>query len=121
MHKWHSFIVPGYWYLHTLLIYRDCVHADMKCKILIVLSLLYFLSKKLAFSALTLFLGHQEVHQVCKNWVMRWWHGYLFDASDMYMVQLMPLPSHHLLLHLNPDRFNLSDASLPRLSWNRGH
>jgi len=27
------------------------------------------------------------------------------DASDLHMVQLMPLPPHHLLLHSNPDWF----------------
>ena len=41
-------------------------------------------------------------------------------ANDLHMVQLMPLPPHHLLLHYNPDWFNLSGASLPRLSRKRG-
>jgi len=31
----------------------------------------------------------------------------------------MPLPPYHLLLHWNPDWFNLSGAGLPRLSWKR--
>ena len=26
-------------------------------------------------------------------------------ANDLYMVQLMPLPPHHLLLQLNPEWF----------------
>jgi len=26
---------------------------------------------------LTLLVGHQEEHLACKNWVMRFWHGYL--------------------------------------------
>jgi len=43
------------------------------------------------------------------------------DANDLHMVHLMPPPPRHLLLHYNPDWFNLSDASLPRLSWKRGH
>jgi len=35
-----------------------------------------------------------------ENWVVRYWHGYLLErgANDLHMVQLMPLPSHHLLL-----------------------
>ena len=41
-------------------------------------------------------------------------------ADDFHMVQLMPLPPH-LVLHYNPDWFNLSGAGLPRLSWKRGH
>ena len=38
-------------------------------------------------------------------------------ANDLHMVQLMPLPPHHLLLHSNSDWFKLSGAGLPRLSW----
>jgi len=38
-------------------------------------------------------------------------------ANVLYMVQLMPLPPHHLLLHENPEWLCLSGASLPRLSW----
>jgi len=41
-------------------------------------------------------------------------------ANELHMVQLMPLLPHHLLLHENPDWFNLSGASLPKLSWKRG-
>jgi len=39
-----------------------------------------------AFSALKLLVGRQEGHLACKNWVARYWHGYL-SATD------------HLLLH----------------------
>jgi len=41
-------------------------------------------------------------------------------ANDLHIVQLMPLPGHHLLLHWNPDWFNLSNAGLLGLSWKRG-
>jgi len=41
-------------------------------------------------------------------------------ANDLHMVQLMPLPPH-LLLHQNPDWFNLSGAGLPRLSSKKDH
>jgi len=37
----------------------------------------------------------------------------------MHMVQLMPLPTSHLLLQWNPEWFT-SGASLPRLSWKKG-
>jgi len=52
----------------------------------------------IAFSALTLLVGHQQEHLVCKNWVMMCWHGYLSVARCrwLYVVQLMTL---HLLLH----------------------
>ena len=33
-----------------------------------------------AFSALTLLVGWQEGHPACKNWVVRYWRGYLFRA-----------------------------------------
>jgi len=41
-------------------------------------------------------------------------------TNDVHIVQLIPLPPHRLLLHWNPDWFNLSGAGLPRLSWKRG-
>ena len=42
-------------------------------------------------------------------------------ANDLHMVQLMPMPPRHLLLHyLNPHWFDLSDTSLPTLSWKSG-
>jgi len=41
-------------------------------------------------------------------------------ANDLHVVQLMPLPSRHLLLYYNPDWFNLSDTGLHRLSWKGG-
>jgi len=34
-------------------------------------------------------------------------------ANDLHMVQLMPLPPHRLLLHENPDWFNLSMLAYP--------
>ena len=42
-------------------------------------------------------------------------------TNDLHMVQLMPLPPHHLQLNYNPDWFKLPGASLPRLTWKRGH
>jgi len=40
-------------------------------------------------------------------------------AKDLHMVQLMPLPPI-LLASLKFRLVYLSDAGLPRLSWNRG-
>jgi len=84
-------------------------------------SVIYLLTS--AFSALTLLVGRQEEHPVCKNWMMRCWAagvvrpiGLAQGAHDLYVVQLMPLPWHHLLLHYNPDWFNLSGAGLSRFS-----
>jgi len=41
-------------------------------------------------------------------------------ANDLHMVQLMPVPPHHLLLQQNPEWFKLSGVGLPRLSWKEG-
>ena len=37
-----------------------------------------------AFSALTMLVGRQEQHPVCKNWAMRSWHGYLSGARCIW-------------------------------------
>jgi len=65
------------------------------------LSIIKLLWKLIAFSALTRLVGWQEGHLACKT---EWWAtGMVFcqerGANDLYMVQLMPLPPHHLLLH----------------------
>jgi len=52
-----------------------------------------------------------------------WLSIYLERGADcLHMVQLMPLhpKPRHLLPHLNPDWFYLSDTSLHSLSWKRG-
>ena len=41
-------------------------------------------------------------------------------ANNLHKVQLMPLPSHHILLHYNPDWFNLFRAFLLGLFWKKG-
>jgi len=45
-------------------------------------------------------------------WLMR-------GANDLHMVQLMPLPSHHLLLHKNPEEFTFFAAGFPRVVLKR--
>ena len=76
-----------------------------------------------AFSALTLLVGHQEEHQASKKF--EWWGAGVViclqqGANDLHIVQLMKLPPHHLLLHQNPEWFNLSGAGFPMLSWKKG-
>jgi len=76
-------------------------------------------------SALTLLVGRQEKHLVCKNWVMRCWCGYL-SAARCRLFAYGPADAtaiskpHHLLPHFNPDWFYLSGTDLPRLSLKRG-
>ena len=46
-----------------------------------------------AFSALTLLVGQQEGHPVCKKWVVRCWRGICLEwGADLHTAQLMPLP-----------------------------
>jgi len=58
-------------------------------------------SNPLAFSALTLLVGHQEEDPASKK-IERWGTGVVIclecGANDLHMVQLMSLPPHHLLL-----------------------
>ena len=42
-------------------------------------------------------------------------------ANDLHMVQLMPLPPHHPCFIKIKIGFNLSGASLPCVTWKRGH
>ena len=64
--------------------------------------------------------GVRKSNRPVKSWVIRCLRGYLEQgANDLHMVQLMPLPPHHLLLHQNPNWFTLSGAGLPRLSWEK--
>ena len=56
----------------------------------------------IAFSALTLLVGRQEEHLACKELsdeVLAWVICVDRGTNDLHMVQLMPLPPPHLLLH----------------------
>ena len=69
-------------------------------------------------NALTLLVGHHEEHPACKN---EWWDAGVFiclkwGVNDLHIVQLMPLPSQHFLLHYNPEWFYL----YPRCPRKRG-
>jgi len=52
------------------------------------------------FSALTLLAGRQEGHLACRNLSVEVpaWLSVRVRANDLHIVQLMPLPPHHLLL-----------------------
>jgi len=54
--------------------------------------------------------------QPLKNWVLRYWHGYLSGARCKWSTY-GPADAVATLSSLNPELFNLSSASLPRLSW----
>jgi len=48
------------------------------------------------------------------------WLSVWNEVQSVAYGPVMPLPPHHLLLHENPQWFNLFDADLSRLSWKRG-
>jgi len=55
-----------------------------------------------------LLVGQQKGHPACKK--LEWWGTGMvisleWSANDLHMVQLMPMPTHHLLLHQNPEWF----------------
>jgi len=49
----------------------------------------------MAFGALTLLLWHQRERLVCKNWVTRCWHGYLFGARCRFLNMVCPTVRCH--------------------------
>ena len=58
---------------------------------------------------------------------VEWWGAGMvicleWGANDLHVVQLMPLSPHHILLHSNPDQYNLSGAGLayPGCTGKRG-
>jgi len=52
----------------------------------------------IAFGALTLLVGQQEGHPACKNWVVGWWHGYLFGARCRFACGPADATATHYLL-----------------------
>ena len=67
--------------------------------IIIIIIIIIIISN--ASSTLTLLVGHQEEHPARKK--IEWWGTGVvicleYGANDLHMVQLMPLPPHHLLL-----------------------
>jgi len=75
-----------------------------------------------AFSALTALVGRQEGHPAWKNWVVRYWHGYLsgvrcrwfrFGPADATATPSSLAPVKSRMVYL-------SGAGLPRLFWKNG-
>jgi len=60
--------------------------------------LCYAFSALVAFSALSLLVGQQEGHPVKTGEVLAWLSVWREVQMNLHMVQLMPLPPHHLLL-----------------------
>jgi len=70
--------------------------------------------RQFAFSALTLFVGRQEEHPVCKNWVVGCWRGHLSGVRCRLAYGLPDATTTHcFLLQWNPDWFYLSGTSSP--------
>jgi len=73
-------------------------------------------------SALTLLIGEQERHPACRNWVVRYWHGYLPGARCKWFVygpaDATATPSS--LAPVKSRMVYLSGVGLPRLSWRKG-
>jgi len=68
-------------------------------------------------------IGRQEGHSACKNWVVRYWHGYLSGARCRWFAYgpagANPIPSS--LAPVKSRMVYLPGAGLPRLSWKKGH
>jgi len=76
-----------------------------------------------AFSALMLLVGRQVGHPACKNWVVRYWHGYLSAARCKWFA-FGPVDASATPSSLAPVKSRvvyLSGAGLPRLSWKKGY
>jgi len=73
-------------------------------------------------STLTLLVGQQERHPACRNWVVRYWHGYLCGARCKWFAygpaDATVTPSS--LAAVKSRMVYLSGAGLPRLSWRKG-
>jgi len=62
----------------TVLMNADlCMHSGADHKLQLMSDLSVNSYSPIDFSALTLLVGVQEGHPACKNWVVRYWHGYL--------------------------------------------
>ena len=75
-----------------------------------------------SIDALTLLVGRQEGHPACKNWVVRYWRGYLSAARCKWFVY-GPADATATPSSLAPAKSRmvyLSGAGLPRLSWKKG-
>jgi len=72
------------------------------------------------FRALTLLVGQQEGHPACKNWMVRYWHGYLSGAKCKWSAN-GPADATAIPSSLAPVKSRMvSGAGLPRLSCKKG-
>jgi len=65
---------------------------------------------------LTLLVGQQEGHPACKKLsgdVLASWSVWSEVQTYLHVVQLMPLPPHHLLLEQNPEWFTFLVPAYP--------
>ena len=67
----HGSLLP-YWYPNMHIKTTEVMHYHLEDYYCVVCTF--------AFNALTQLVGHQEEHPACKNWVMRYWCGYLSAA-----------------------------------------
>jgi len=74
--------------------------------------------KYTAFSVLTLLVGWQEGQPACKNWVVRYWRGYLTGARCKW-VAYGPADATATPSSLAPVKSRIL-TSLPGLSWKKG-
>jgi len=74
-----------------------------------------------AFSALMLLVGRQKRHSACKNWVVRYWRGYLSGARRKWFAYGLAdvTATQSSLAPVKSRMVYLSGAGLPRLSRKR--
>jgi len=70
---------------------------------------------ELPYSALTLLVRRQEGHLTCKNWVVRYWRGYLSRARCKWFAYgpADATATHRLLLQWNPEWFTFLVPAYP--------
>ena len=136
---WYVIVVPVIWFHRLVFPIISVAFRHVSQNVLFICHLYLNLTcgsisfglpwHEFAFSALTLFIGHQEEHPACKKWVMRWWHGYLSGArckcfaygpADATATPSCLASLKSRLVWPFP-WFNLSSASLASLSWKIGH
>jgi len=109
--------------------YVHCLHefvassVSVTCKYVWVFTGVHRAEPHSVFSALTLLVGRQEGHPTCKNWVMRYWRGYLSGARFKWFAY-GPADATATASSLAPVKSRmvyLSGAGLPRLFWKKGH
>ena len=103
-----------------LFIKRHCSSNVCMCRRLSYLNL-FCCMIFCAFSALTLLVGRQEGHLTCKNWVVRYWCGYLSGARCK-LFAYGPADATASPSSFAPLKFRavyLCGSGLHRLSWKK--